>query len=141
MGGGGDDPPLPPMSARCALYGETRPGEPLPRATLVVHHRDLTRSRGTFDECAETPRRQTPPRHTLIAIEGEPSRVWGRPLDPETEASVGAFVERHRAALLDHWHGQTDSLEMLDAMKAGEQVARSLPWEFETFGGGGGKRT
>ena len=130
------DAPLPPMSARCALYGETRPHEPLPRATLVVHHRGVLHPCELFDDRAQmigllnaeaTLPEPDRPGHTLIAIEGAPTRVWGPPLDPVTMAGVAAFVRRHRAALLEHWHGRTDSVDMLEAMKveANHPVAAS----------------
>ena len=131
LGDASADAPLPPMSARCALYGKTRPSEPLPRATLVVHHRGVPHPCELFDDRAQmiglldaeaAPPDTDPPGHTLIAIEGGPTRVWGPPLDATTDARVAAFVESHRAALMDHWYGRTDSLEMLEAVKAAEAV-------------------
>jgi hypothetical protein len=46
-------------------------------------------------------------------------RALGIPLPDEALAAVVGFVERHRAALLEHWGGMTSSLDLLRALDGG----------------------
>ena len=63
----------------------------------------------------------------LVGVEGraaDPATVilWPEPwlvagdLDPEDRQAVIGWAERHRDALLRHWHGETDSLDLAEAV-------------------------
>ena len=82
---------------QCSYWGPEAPDGPPP--TLVVHH-------GT----------KWGDPYSLVSIEFPPAIVWGEPLAPDVAREIKGFIGRNATPLLEHWRGETDSVEMLEAL-------------------------
>lgn len=86
------------MSVRERSYfGPDAAGGPPP--TLVVRHASATGAP-----------------YSLVSIERPGAIVWGGPLPPNLAREAKQFIERNRAALFEHWRGETSSVELLRAV-------------------------